>query len=217
MSARDRKRHEYRLRLETEAAAQGQAQDQGQDHADAEPDKAPDEAAASRQRRRTHQPAWVEIQIQQAMRDGEFDNLPGAGKPIPGIDRPHDPDWWLKRLIEREKISVLPPALALRTEDARLDEVLDRESVEAGVRRVIDDFNARVIDARRQLQGGPPVITPLRDADAEVAAWTQRRADKVAAQKRRLAELRAEERAATPPAWWRRLLARLRILRRATS
>lgn len=213
MSARDRKRHEYRLRLETEAAAQGQARDR----ADAEPDEAPDEAAASRQRRRAHQPAWVEIQIQQAMRDGEFDNLPGAGKPIPGIDRPHDPDWWLKRLIEREKISVLPPALALRTEDARLDEVLDRESVEAGVRRVIDDFNARVIDARRQLQGGPPVITPLRDADAEVDAWTQRRADKVAAQKRRLAELRAEERAATPPAWWRRLLARLRILRRATS
>ncbi|QGG43226.1 DUF1992 domain-containing protein [Aeromicrobium yanjiei] len=144
------------------------------------------------------------------MRDGEFDNLPGAGKPIPGIDRPHDPDWWLKRLVEREKISVLPPALALRTEDARLDEVLDRESVEDGVRRLVEDFNARIIDARRQLQGGPPVITALRDVDVEVEAWARRRRVRLAEQKRRLAEIRAAERAAAPPSRWQRLIARLR-------
>lgn len=194
MSANDRARHEYRLRLEKEAAAS---------EAPAEDD--PHEQVRRRLRRETSQSRWVDIQIEQAMRDGEFDNLPGAGKPIPGIDQPHDPDWWLKRLIERERLSVLPPALALRTEDAGLDDVLDRESTPNGVRRVLEDFNARIVDARRQLQGGPPVITPLRDIDSEVEAWQQRRADRIAEQKRHLAELRAAE-TAQSPASWRRLL-----------
>ena len=73
------------------------------------------------------------------------------------------------------------------------------------VRQAVSDFNARVVEARRQLQGGPPVVTPLRDADDEVEAWQQRRTDRLAAQKARLAELRAAERAAAPPPWWRRL------------
>ncbi|WP_243839037.1 DUF1992 domain-containing protein [Aeromicrobium yanjiei] len=198
VSEGDRRRHDYRRRLESEQAGHDESED------------SPEAAAKARERRIASRPAWVEVQVQQAMRDGEFDNLPGAGKPIPGIDRPHDPDWWLKRLVEREKISVLPPALALRTEDARLDEVLDRESVEDGVRRLVEDFNARIIDARRQLQGGPPVITALRDVDVEVEAWARRRRVRLAEQKRRLAEIRAAERAAAPPSRWQRLIARLR-------
>ena len=43
------------------------------------------------------------------------------------------------------------------------------------MREHIEDFNQRVIEARRQLLGGPPVITALRDATAEVLAWQQRR------------------------------------------
>ena len=199
MSARDRKRHEYRLRLEAEAEA---AEQQPED----------DEATArNRARRIAHQSAWVEIQLQQAMRNGEFDNLPGAGKPIPGIDRPHDPDWWLKRLIERERITgVLPPALALRKEHAEMDATLDRITTPTGVRQAIDDFNARIVEARRQLQGGPPVITPLRDPDEEVAAWHRRRTERVAQQKARLAQIRADEAASAPPPLWRRLLHRER-------
>ena len=91
--------------------------------------------------------------------------------------RQHDPDWWLKKLIEREQITgVLPPALQLRKEDAELDAPLDRETAEyARYARLLEDFNPRVIEARRQLQGGPPVITPTRDVEAEVAAWRARR------------------------------------------
>lgn len=190
MSANDRARHEYRLRLEKEAAA-----------SEAPVEDDPQEQVHRRLRRETSQTRWVDMQIEQAMRDGEFDNLPGAGKPIPGIDRPHDPDWWLKRLIERERLSVLPPALALRVEDAELDDVLDRESTPDGVRRVLEDFNARIIDARRQLQGGPPVITVLRDIDREIDAWRKRQRDRIAEQKRRLAELRAAETSRRPTRW----------------
>ncbi|MEP6817104.1 MAG: DUF1992 domain-containing protein [Marmoricola sp.] len=122
------------------------------------------------------QTSWVDQQVRVAMARGEFDNLPGAGKPIRDLGGEHDPDWWVKKLIEREQITgVLPPALALRKEDAELDAVLDRETAERVVREILADFNKRIIEARRQLQGGPPVITRTRDVDAEVSAWRQRR------------------------------------------
>lgn len=144
------------------------------------PDRSPDRdqrtgraAAAQRMARKTH---WVDLQIQQAMERGEFDNLPGAGKPLPDLGG-NDPDWWLRKLVEREKITgVLPPALALRKEDAELDARLDREATERSVREIVEDFNHRIVEARRQLLGGPPVITKTRDVDAEVERWRSRRA-----------------------------------------
>lgn len=120
---------------------------------------------------------YVETAIQQAIRRGEFDDLPGAGKPLEGLGDHHDPDWWIRRKIQTEQISGLgPPALTLRVEHAEFDASLDALTREVDVRTHIDDFNRRVIEARRQLQGGPPVVTPLRDVEADVAAWHERRA-----------------------------------------
>jgi hypothetical protein len=134
----------------------------------------PDTAGRTSMDRRAH---LVELQIQQAMRAGEFDDLPGAGKPIPGLDGVHDPDWWIRRKIERENLRGLgPPALTLRTESAALDDRLDALVSEEAVREALVDFNRRVVEARRQLLGGPPVVTPTRDVDAEIARWHERRA-----------------------------------------
>lgn len=119
---------------------------------------------------------WVDELVRQAMARGEFDDLPLAGKPIPGLGARHDPDWWLKSLVEREQITGILPAAQLRADDARLHEQLDRQLSEESVREVLTEFNARVVDARRQLLGGPPVVTPLRDVEAEVVAWRERRA-----------------------------------------
>ncbi len=78
------------------------------------------------------QARWVDLQVQEAMRRGDFDNLPGAGKPL-DLPESHDPDWWVKRLLERERITGLAPAaIALRLEDAELDAVLDREATAQG-------------------------------------------------------------------------------------
>jgi hypothetical protein len=143
---------------------------------DAEPEDKNEDAAADRIEQ---QALWVDLQVRQAMARGEFDNLPGAGKPLRGLDGTHDPDWWVKGLIERERITAaLPPALALRNEDAELDAALDRETTEDGVRRTVADFNRRVVEARRQLLGGPPVVTPTRDVEQEVVAWRTRRAER---------------------------------------
>jgi hypothetical protein len=158
------------------------------------------------------QTLWVDAQIRRAMARGDFDNLPGAGKPIQGIGDTHDPEWWVKRLIEREQLSGLgPPAILLRKEDAELNDRLDRVSVEAEVRRILADFNARVVDARRQLRGGPPVVTPVRDIDSEVDAWRDRRSDRIRA-KRQAKQTHAgegsprssDERRPRVRRWWRR-------------
>ncbi len=125
--------------------------------------------------------AFVESAIQVAIRRGDFDDLPGAGKPLEGLGDHHDPDWWIRRKIETEGLTGLgPPAILLRTEDRELDGQLDLLGRESDVREVLEDFNRRVREARRQLQGGPPVVTPLRDVDAEVVAWAERRATRAA-------------------------------------
>lgn len=132
-----------------------------------------DELAAKR--RKVSAADKAEYLVRDAMNRGEFNNLRYAGKPIPGIDDP-DPDWWIKRLIKRENISGLgPPALLLRVEDEEFEERLDQLPSERQARDAVADFNARVIDARRQLLGGPPVVTPLRDVEEEVRNWRQRR------------------------------------------
>jgi hypothetical protein len=126
-------------------------------------------------RRKVDDAARVEYLIRDAMAQGKFDNLKYAGKPIPGLGEPYDPDWWVKGLLQRENVSGLgPKAILLRTEDAELDARLDAQFTEKQVREILEDFNTRVIDARRQLQGGPPVITKTRDVEAEVARWQER-------------------------------------------
>jgi len=138
--------------------------------------------------------------VRDAMARGEFDNLKYAGKPIPGLGSTHDPDWWIKALIQREHLTGLgPKALLLRVEDAEMDERLDGLFTEQEVRAAVEDFNARVIDARRQLEGGPPVVTKTRDVDGEVRRWRERREQRAAASSERET---VEEK---PRTWWRRL------------
>jgi hypothetical protein len=143
-----------------------------------EPAARPTEAqlAEARARRVEQRALWVDRVVDQAIARGEFDDNPWQGKPLPGIDGRHDPDWWVKALVEREHLTgVLPEALQLRKDDAALRDALDRERSADAVRARVTEFNGRVVEARRQLRGGPPVVTDLRDVEAEVAAWRERR------------------------------------------
>lgn len=163
------------------------------------------DAEAARARRSEQRTLWLDLKVRQAIERGEFDDLPGAGKPLQGLDGNHDPDWWLKKLIAREKITgVLPPALQLRKDDAELDARLDQETAEAGVRHLVDELNSRVVEARRQLMGGPPVITPTRDPDAEVDRWRARRTERREQVRRERAAQATQEEQRNRARWWRR-------------
>ncbi|GAB7002704.1 hypothetical protein JCM18899A_01750 [Nocardioides sp. AN3] len=151
-------------------------------------------AAAARIRQ---QQTWVDLQVRAAMERGEFDNLPGAGKPIADLGTEHDPEWWLKKLVERERLVVLPLSVQLRKEDAALDDELDRLATEKAVRARVTDFNERVIKARYALPEGPPLITMPRDVDATVAGWAARR-------EARLAARRTPQEPPPRRRWWRR-------------
>ncbi|CAI9388461.1 DUF1992 domain-containing protein [Microbacterium sp. T2.11-28] len=160
-----------RYRVDKAAREAGFAGDEDADPASAAPRADPAAPTA-------HERAmYVETAIQQAIRRGDFDDLPGYGKPLEGLGDHHDPNWWIRRKIQTEQLTGLgPPALRLRVEHAEFDERVDALTREPDVREYVTDFNRRVVEARRQLQGGRPVVTPTRDVDAEVDAWRARRA-----------------------------------------
>ena len=121
--------------------------------------------------------SWVERQIREAMERGEFDNLPGAGKPIPDLNGRDDENWWVKRLLEREKLPMpLPASLALRKEVADLPEELGDVPDEDAVRQIIGNLNQRIRDSYRRRVDGPPVVVALVDVEATVAEWRRNRA-----------------------------------------
>lgn len=152
--------------------------------------------------RMQNQTQWVDLQLRQAAERGDFDDLPGYGKPIENLGRQHDPDWWLKQLIEREQITgVLPPALQLRKDDLELDDLLDRQSVEKEARRLVEEFNARIIHARYSQHGGPALITMPRDVDETLQGWRERRAARAEEPDNSAAAGAAE---APARRWWQR-------------
>lgn len=45
--------------------------------------------------------------IEAAIEAGEFDDLPGLGKPFEFDDTQYDPHWWIRRKVERENMNNL--------------------------------------------------------------------------------------------------------------
>src|SRR5213082_2645921 len=88
--------------------------------------------------------SWVETQIREGQERGDFDNLPGAGRPIPGIDDPPDDLWWVKQFLEREQLSFTPPTLALRKAREDLLDRLGTFRSEEAVRRAVGDLNGKI-------------------------------------------------------------------------
>ena len=115
-----------------------------------------------------------EQRIQAAQADGQFDNLPGFGKPIPGIDEPHDDLWWVKDKLKREQLSSLPPALAIRLDVQNTLARLQDLPSESDVQRELAALNDRIRKASFAITWGPSVdVQPLTDAEINelVAAW----------------------------------------------
>jgi len=119
----------------------------------------------------------LDRQIRAAQERGEFDDLPGAGKPLASDSMPYRPDWWLNQVVERERVGAyaIPPALALR----KIADELTRGAVECRaereVRAAVTDYNERADHQRTLPQEGPAVVLPTLDEDAVVAGWRKAR------------------------------------------
>ena len=119
--------------------------------------------------------SWIEAQIRVAQEAGAFDNLPGAGKPLPNIDQEYDPLWWVKQLVQREQISMLPPSLELlrkvETELAAIEKLHD----EATVRRRVATLNLEIAKVNATVVEGPPTRLGILNVDHVVEQWRRAR------------------------------------------
>lgn len=118
--------------------------------------------------------SWIDEQVERAQRDGAFDNLPGAGKPLKDLDRPYDEDWWLREFLEREQLSVTPEPIELRTRIDALRAEAAKMTDEREVRRRFVAMNSLI--ARLNAIPSPDALAPVApaDVDEEVRAWRRR-------------------------------------------
>jgi hypothetical protein len=117
--------------------------------------------------------AAVEAQIRSAQERGEFDNLPGAGKPIPGRGLPYDESWWIKSFLEREQVPgdlLLPTPLQLRRRVERLPGEARDLPTEESVRACVADLNTQIVEWLRTPTGPRVAVRPV-NADDVVRQW----------------------------------------------
>lgn len=120
--------------------------------------------------------SWVERQVREAIERGEFDNLPGMGKPIAGLNGREDENWWIKSKLEHENIrGLLPASLALRKEVEELSGTLADEHEEDAVREIVRSLNQRIRESHLRREEGPMIVVHTVDVEAAVAAWRARR------------------------------------------
>ena len=112
--------------------------------------------------------SWIDRQIRQATERGEFDDLPGAGRPIPDLDKPLDELWWVKDKLRREGLTYMSPTVALRKEahDA-YRAALDAQS-DAEARRILQDVNEKIRAANRTGIDGPSLMLVPHDIEAVI-------------------------------------------------
>jgi hypothetical protein len=120
----------------------------------------------------------IEGAVEEAIARGDFDDLPGAGKPLDLPDT-HDPDWWIKQRIEDDDVdrdALLPPVMLLRKEYERLDETLVELLDEDAVRAYAEDYSSRVMRDRLISPNNQQLALTL-DPDDAVARWHRVRAE----------------------------------------
>ena len=117
---------------------------------------------------------WVERQIREGIERGEFDDLPGKGKPIPDVGVTHDELWWVRKKLKREKVSYLPPTLAIRKERDDALEKIAAATDERDVRRIVEEINVRIRYVNSHATGGPPSTVMPLDLDDVLARWHAR-------------------------------------------
>lgn len=151
----------------------------------------------------------VEEQIRLAQERGDFDNLPGKGKPLPGLDGPDDDLWWVKGYIRREGLStdaLLPVPLQLRKEIERLPATIRDVPTERTARDIVNELNRRILAWLRAPSG--PAIR-LRPVATEEILREWRAANRATDERSDLPLEQLDPGQVSPeirrPRWWQRI------------
>jgi len=121
--------------------------------------------------------SWIDRQIEAAAERGAFDDLPGAGKPLPDRGDQDAGQAWLRDYLRREGVpsaELLPTPLRLRKEAERLAETAAELRSEQQVREAVADLNERIMQWRR-LPLGSPIFVPLVDEERMIDTWRSAR------------------------------------------
>jgi DnaJ-like protein len=117
--------------------------------------------------------SWIDRQVREAEERGEFEDLPGAGKPIPDLDKPFDELWWVKDKLRQEGLTYMPPSVALRKEANDALAAASRANSEAEVRKIISEINEKIREANRKGIVGPPLMLVPYDVEQVVREWRE--------------------------------------------
>jgi hypothetical protein len=117
----------------------------------------------------------AEYRIREAQMQGKFDQIEGFGQPLQDLDEPLGEDWWLKKKLKAEQISLLPPLLAVRRRIEVVRGEIDTLAEESQVRRLLTTLNKEIREAIASPQPGPSIVVLPLDVEAEVTAWQERR------------------------------------------
>lgn len=109
----------------------------------------------------------AERRIREAMEQGEFDDLPGEGAPIAGLDTTYDPGWWARTWLERQRSLDHVHDTAAATERALGAVWLLPD--EDSVRRRVEELNQRLVAANERV--GARDRADLLDPDGIVGTW----------------------------------------------
>ena len=119
----------------------------------------------------------AERRIREAQADGQFDSLPGFGKPIADLDGPDDENWWIKNKLRQEGLVILPPILAARRDIEKTLEAVASLHSEHQVRRALNALNERIRAAHFSPAEGPADGVRPVDVQAIIESWRASKRD----------------------------------------
>ena len=91
----------------------------------------------------------AERRIREAAEQGEFDDLPGHGQPLPGLSGSYDPGWWVREWLRRTNLDETAAELrrCIRSELPRLKAA---PTAERTINRIAE-LNEAIAAVNRQL------------------------------------------------------------------
>jgi hypothetical protein len=124
---------------------------------------------------------WIERQITEAIERGDFDGLPGAGRPIRDVDARRGELSWIRDKLRREGAAPPPPpAIQIRIDvDAALGS-LGSLATEDEVRSLVEHLNDRIRTVNRTTITGPPTTLGPMPVEEVLERWRRARAEAAA-------------------------------------